>query len=144
MAFGVIWLAASPSAWGQGFVVITGDDADDRNHCTGDACGNLFPNLLSEAIAQSRSGGHGILAIGANSHNALAALQSWNMLGPDAPITHLQSEQEIADANFSDFAMIYVASSHVHTYGGITVTQVVALNLRQADVQQTVRKYSGR
>ncbi len=70
MTLSLMWLAASQSAWGQGFVVVTGDDADDWGHCTGNGCGNLFPSLFNEAIAQSQSGGHGILAIGVNGYFA--------------------------------------------------------------------------
>ncbi|MCH7591326.1 MAG: hypothetical protein IH989_00910 [Planctomycetes bacterium] len=151
VALGLMWLAASQSAWGQGFVVISGDDADDWGHCGGDLCGNLFPNLFDEAIAQSRSGGYGIVAIGVNSlewygykpNYALISLNDWNSLGPNRPVTHARTEEEIAAVNFADFAMIYIPSSFYHTTGGITTTQIAALNLRQADVQHFVNELGG-
>jgi hypothetical protein len=62
----------------QGFVIVTGDDADDSGHCEGTRCGGLYPGLFKEGIDRSRTLGSGILAIGVNGGRALSAFNSWN------------------------------------------------------------------
>lgn len=130
----------------QGFVIVTGDDADDSGHCQGTRCGGLYPRLFSEGIARSQSGGQGIVAVGVNGSSALSAFNSWNSAangGPGAPVTHVRSAAEIASVDFSDFALIYVASVNAHTSGGLTTTQVSALNARQPDVADFVNVQRG-
>lgn len=135
-----------------GIVFLSGDDADDVEHCQGTACGALYPSILSFAVANSRSPGSGILAIGVNPDTmtvtsfALDALESWNDPmngGPDATVTFLNDPAQIGTVTFSDYAVVYLPSVEFHTPGGITFTQLEALNARQADLTDFVNNVGG-
>jgi hypothetical protein len=66
-----------------GFVFVSTDDADNRNHCDGVRCGGLYKNVLAKAVefatykATYLGAKSGILAIGINGNPALAGFQSW-------------------------------------------------------------------
>jgi|GEM_PF-5411269 len=129
-----------------GFVVVTGDDADDLWHCEGSACGGLYPALFKDALARSRSGGKGILAIGVNDQQALIAFNSWNdpaQGGPGAKVTHARSTEDISRVDFSLHAFVYLPSAGEHTLGGLTVRQIAALNERQPDLARFVNEKGG-
>lgn len=136
----------SPTPARGGFVVVTGDDADDLYHCEGSQCAGLFPSLFREALSRSRSGGKGILAIGVNSGQALAAFNSWNdpsQGGPGAPVTHARSSEDIARADFTRYAFVYLPSAALHTVGGLSLKQIRELNLRQPDLVRFVNDKGG-
>ena len=129
-----------------GFVIVTGDDADDLWHCEGNACGGLYPALFKAALGRSHSGGKGILAIGVNGRQALSAFNSWNdpaLGGPGAPVTHVRGLDEIASVDFSQFAFVYLPSVEHQTLGGLTVQQIAALNARQPDLAHFVNDLGG-
>lgn len=143
---GLLLLLTPALASAQGFVVVSGDDADDSGHCQGTRCGGLYPRIFNIALEQSRSGGQGIVAVGVNSSNALSAFNGWNNPsngGPGAPVTHLRTVSEITSVDFNQFAVIYIASVSNHTSGGLTSTQVAALNARQPDIAEFVNERGG-
>ena len=113
------------NACGGGCLVLTCDDADDGGHCQGTRCGGLYPRLFNDLLANSKTSGTGILAIGVNSSNALTALNSWNNVGnggPGVSITHARTNAEISSAVFTNFKMVYIPSVSNHTSGGINST----------------------
>jgi cysteine-rich repeat protein len=129
-----------------GFVVVTGDDADDLWHCEEKRCGGLYPSLFRAALARSRSGGTGILAVGVNGGQALAAFDSWNDSrhgGPAARVTHVRSTEDISRVDFTRFALVYLPSAERHTLGGLTEKQIAALNERQPDLARFVNVRGG-
>lgn len=129
-----------------GFVVVTGDDADDLWHCEQNRCGGLYPSLFRAALDRSRSGGNGILAIGVNGGQALATFDSWNSPthgGPGARVTHVRSLQDISRVDFTRFAFVYLPSAEKHTLGGLTVQQIAELNKRQPDLARFVNDKGG-
>lgn len=138
-------LSASAFAAG-GYVVVSGDDADDSGHCHGSRCGSLYPNVINEGVHRSKSKGTGILAIGVNSGSAVRALDSWNNPyygGPGVSVTHARSDWEIRNADFSQYALVYVPSYYRHTWGGISASQIQSLNSRQADLKDFVNNQGG-
>jgi cysteine-rich repeat protein len=135
-----------PTSSRGGFVIVTGDDADDMWHCEESRCGGLYPSLFRAALSRSRSGGKGILAIGVNGGQALASFNSWNSPthgGPDARVTHARSAGDIARVDFNRFAFVYLPSSERHTLGGLTDQQISALNARQPDLARFVNERGG-
>ena len=71
-----------------GFVIITGDDSDDDSHGAGTAYGGLFRNLFAKALAESKTGGTGILNIGSNPGAARDSFNSWVPVGTPVTFTH--------------------------------------------------------
>ncbi len=81
---------ASTGASAAGFVVVSGDDADDGGHCSYTlgstySCGGLYPGLLNRALDVSNTGtsaGTDFLVIGANTitstYGARVAFNNWN------------------------------------------------------------------
>ncbi|MFY0526636.1 HYR domain-containing protein [Archangium gephyra] len=129
-----------------GFVVVTGDDADDMWHCEESRCGGLYPSLFRAALSRSRSGGKGILAIGVNGGQALATFNSWNSPthgGPNARVTHVLSAGDISRVDFNRFAFVYLPSAERHTQGGLSDAQIAALNARQPDLARFVNERGG-
>lgn len=129
-----------------GFVIISGDDADDATHCQGTRCGRLYPNLFKAAISRSRSGGTGILAIGVNGGNARTAFNSWNLPGnggPGAQVTFITALAQISSVDFNQYAMIYLPSSASETSGGLTLQQIAELNRRQPAIADFVNVRGG-
>ncbi|KFA91233.1 HYR domain-containing protein [Archangium violaceum] len=135
-----------PTGSRGGFVIVTGDDADDLWHCEGSRCGGLYPSLFKAALSKSRSGGRGILAIGVNGGQARDSFNSWNSPthgGPNASVTHVLSAGEIARVDFNRYALVYLPSSERHTIGGLTDQQISALNARQPDLARFVNERGG-
>ncbi|WP_395837090.1 HYR domain-containing protein [Archangium violaceum] len=129
-----------------GFVVVTGDDADDLWHCEERRCGGLFPSLFRAALARSRSGGRGILAIGVNGGQALSAFNGWNDAsngGPGARVTHARTVEAISQVDFNQFAFVYLPSADKHTEGGLSAQQISALNARQPDLAHFINERGG-
>lgn len=129
-----------------GFVVVTGDDADDMWHCEQNRCGGLYPALFRAALNRSRSGGSGILAIGVNGGQALTTFDSWNSPtngGPGARVTHVRTLQDISRVDFTRFAFVYLPSAEKHTLGGLTAQQIGELNKRQPDLARFVNDKGG-
>jgi cysteine-rich repeat protein len=130
-----------------GFVIVSGDDADDTGgHCQGNKCGGLYGALLKQAMLKSLSGGAGILAIGVNGGEALIGLSSWNDVangGPGALITHARTDVEIAAANLASYAVVYIPSDSFNTVGGLTPAQSAALNARKPDIVNFVNVKGG-
>ena len=151
IAFATAQLASS-TALANGFVIVTGDDADDSGHCQGTNCGGLYPNLFRQAVAsgQQALGTNVILAGWRNASEARFAFDSWNNPangGPGSPVVHVGTAEEIAAVDFSEFAMVYVSSIFGYTPGGIGPdlqgAQVLALNMRQADIPTYVNDLYG-
>lgn len=152
---GLMTAAAHQTASAAGFVVVSGDDADDSGHCSyypsaANSCGGLYPALFSRAIATSSTGtgnpSPSILVIGANGSNATIAVNNWNNPangGPGAVLTFANSTSLIASANFASYSAIYIPSASTHTSGGITTTQLAALNARAADIATYVNVQGG-
>ncbi|WPB76545.1 HYR domain-containing protein [Archangium violaceum] len=135
-----------PTGSRGGFVIVTGDDADDMWHCEGSRCGGLYPSLFKAALSKSRSGGKGILAIGVNGGQARDSFNSWNSPahgGPNASVTNVLSAGEIARVDFNRYALVYLPSSERHTIGGLTDQQISALNARQPDLARFVNERGG-
>ncbi|PTL84628.1 HYR domain-containing protein [Vitiosangium sp. GDMCC 1.1324] len=129
-----------------GFVVVTGDDADDLWHCEGTRCGGLYPSLFRAALSRSRSRGTGILAIGVNGGQALNSFNGWNEPthgGPGARVTHVRSIEDISKVDFNRFAFVYLPSAEHHTLGGLTEQQISALNTRQRDLARFINEKGG-
>lgn len=129
-----------------GFVVVTGDDADDLWHCEQNRCGGLYPSLFRAALSRSRSGGSGILAIGVNGGQALSTFDSWNSPsngGPGARVTHVRTLQDISRVDFNRFAFVYLPSADKHTLGGLSAQQISELNKRQADLARFINDRGG-
>jgi cysteine-rich repeat protein len=138
----------SSSSHGGGFVIVSGDDADDGGHCQGTRCGGIYPKFLAQAVANSETGGttKAILAIGVNGSDARFSLDGWNQPangGPGKPITYLTNATDIQNVDFSNFAVIYIPSYERQTGGGITGAQITALNSRQADITDFVNNQGG-
>ncbi len=139
----------------QGFVLLTGDDADDFGHCSGvGGCGGLFPNAIADAVGNSGNGGAptDIIAVGVNSSSALNNLNAWSnggagsaasILGAAVTITHARTVAEIAAINFANYKLLYVPSNSINTGGGINNTQLAALNGRAADIANFVNNLNG-
>ena len=148
---GLVCAALGHTAAAAGFVVVTGDDADDIGHCSfnpgpTESCGGLYPALLARAIATSSTGTGNILVIGANSSAALQAINNWNSPangGPGATLTFANSTLMIDSVNLADYSVVYIASANVHTAGGLTVPQLAALNARAADIATYVNTDGG-
>ncbi|HNC95348.1 MAG TPA: hypothetical protein PKW90_04435, partial [Myxococcota bacterium] len=155
---GLALLALAPlSASAAGFVVVSGDDADDVGHCsynpthpTDYRCGGLYPAFLNQGVTVSNAGdglsGNHILAIGVNGSSAQTALQNWNNPangGPGATLTILTSTSAIASVNFADYELVYLPSAYLHTGGGITEAQLAAIAARQADIVNYVNNQGG-
>ncbi|QRK11797.1 HYR domain-containing protein [Archangium violaceum] len=129
-----------------GFVVVTGDDADDLWHCEERRCGGLFPSLFRAALSRSRSGGQGILAIGVNGGQALSTFNGWNDTangGPGARVTHVRTLEAISQVDFNRFAFVYLPSADKHTLGGLSEQQISALNARQPDLAHFINERGG-
>jgi len=144
--FAFVLATAGQAAAVGGPVLLTGDDADDSGHCQGTACGGLYAKALKFIVDNSQSAGTGILAIGVNSSRALIGFNSWNNTangGPGVAVTHVRTTAEIANADFSNFAVIYIPSDSSNTGGGINSTQLSALNARQADIADFVNQQGG-
>jgi cysteine-rich repeat protein len=144
-------LAAARPASAAGFVVVSGDDADDYGHCSyapdpSYNCGGVYPALLDRAIATSSTGSGNLLVIGANSDYALTAINNWNNPvnhGPGAPVTFANSPAVIASVNFADYSAVYIASYYWHTFGGMTDAQLTALNARAGDIAAYINTQGG-
>jgi len=129
-----------------GFVIVSGDDADDDGHCHGTACGGIYVAFLKRAVLESHSGGSGILAIGVNGSHAQKGLESWNDPangGPGASITYASTTAAIASVDFASHAVIYIPSASGNTAGGITAAQIAALNARQPEIAKFVNLQGG-
>lgn len=139
------------SAGASGFVVVSGDDADDFGHCSYNPssaynCGGTYPTLLKRAVDTSSIVGQPILAIGVNSSYARTALTNWNNPangGPGVAITHISSSSAIASAILTDYSVIYIPSYSDHTSGGITNTELGYLSGRQGDIADYVNVHGG-
>jgi len=144
--FAVLLLLLAPTRVPAGIVFLSGDDADDAGHCTGNSCGGLYPAVFSFSVANSASPGTGILAIGVNGMQAGIALTSWNNPvngGPGAAITIVTNPTAISTVAFTDFDVLYIPSVVEQTPGGLTQTQLDALNTRQADIVDFVNDSGG-
>ncbi|MCZ6651609.1 MAG: hypothetical protein O7D91_01070, partial [Planctomycetota bacterium] len=141
-----------------GTVFLSGDDADDDNHCHGTLCAGLWPDLLEFAVDHSLTGPGGdglICAVGVNSGPALVALQGadgtggWNNTGdvdhpgPDADIVHFRFVADIETFDLSPCTVLYIPSGSLQTVGGITVSQLAALNMRMDEVVNFVNVQGG-
>jgi len=141
-----------------GTVFLSGDDADDVDHCQGVGCAGLYPDILEIAVDNSLAGPGGdglICAIGANFGFALEALQGadgnggWNNTadvdhpGPDAAIEHLRMNADIETFDLSVCTVLYIASGSTQTPGGITPSQLASLNTRQDDIVNYVNVQGG-
>ena len=115
----ILFATAGQAVAAGGPVILSGDDADDRSHCEGSRCGQLYGKALSFVVNNSQSNGSGIVAIGVNSSRALSSLNSWNNPtngGPGVTITHARTTAEISSVDFSNFAMIYILSNSLLMY----------------------------
>jgi cysteine-rich repeat protein len=121
-----------------GFVVVSGDDADDCGHGEGAALGSLYRNLFLKGLSESKTSGSGILAIGSNGSCGRAAFDSWVPAG--TPVTHAV---DIAGVDFASFKLVYIASVETHTLGGMTLGQLGLLNTRAADIKKFVNEQGG-
>ena len=138
-----------------GPVFLSGDDADDSDltpkgnpnpHCQFKACGNLYAMAMKKVHDKSTSEGTGIVAIGANSAEALKAFNSWNDKdnnGPGAAVTHCNDAACFQDVDFSHFKMIYIASVKGSTVGGLTADQLSFLNSKQEKIVDFVNNLGG-
>ena len=129
-----------------GFVIVSGDDADDSGHCHGKACGGIYVEFLKRAVLESKTAGTGILAIGVNGSYAKQGLESWNNPlngGPGAAITYVTATAAIESEDFSKYAVIYIPSASTETSGGISSAQVTSLNKRQPDIANFVNMQGG-
>lgn len=153
LLFGLLFLWTGVTWAGAGPLFLSGDDADDGGHCLGTACGSLYPKALKAVYDKSTTGtgttGTRILAIMSSSSSAArTALDNWNSTangGPGAPITFVTATTtpSISTVIFSNYKMIYVPSGSNNTSGGITQTQLNALNLRKTDIQNFVNAGGG-
>jgi hypothetical protein len=144
--FAFVLATAGQAAAVGGPIMLSGDDADDSGHCQGTACGGLYAKALKFIVDNSQSGGTGIIAIGVNSSSALSGFNSWNSAangGPSVAVTHARSTAEIASTDFLNYAAIYIPSDWRNTRGGITPTQITALNARQADIADFINQQGG-
>lgn len=129
-----------------GFVIVSGDDADDDGHCHGTACGGIYAAFLKRAVLESKTQGTGILAIGVNGSHAQKGLESWNDPangGPGATITYAITTTAIASVDFSSYAVIYIPSWSGNTAGGLSAAQIGALNARQPEIAKFVNLQGG-
>ncbi len=141
-----------------GTIFLSGDDADDDNHCHGTLCAGLWPDILEFAVDHSLTGPGGdglICAVGVNSNFALVALQGtngnggWNNTGdaehpgPNAGIEHFLSADGIETFDLSACTVLYIPSAQTQTPGGITASQLAALNTRQGDIVNFVNVQGG-
>ena len=124
--------------WAAGPLFLSGDDADDSGHCRGTACGALYPKVL-RTVYEKSTGPARILVIGVNGSTSLArtAFDGWNLAtngGPGVPLSQidfLTTTTQISNVNatlLSNYRMIYVPSGSNVTSGGLTQTQLTALN----------------
>jgi YVTN family beta-propeller protein len=139
---GLFVLTCAPA--GAGPIFLSGDDADDVNHCPGTACGGLYPALLGTLVRVSRGGTGGILALGPSGH-AAESLAAWNDPangGPGAPITVLTGPT-IGDVDFGLYSVLYVPSDARSTPGGISDADIQRLTPRRDDVAAFVARGGG-
>jgi cysteine-rich repeat protein len=144
---------------GAGAMFISGDDADDNNHCQATRCGALYPRVLSLLMRECLpvpTQQNGILAIGVNPtcnlfgcnpSIAQTSLEGWNDPangGPGANITIIRDPAVIASVRFEDYTVVYLPSYSGTTQGGITNTQLAAVNARGADLKAYVNDSNGR
>ena len=101
-------------------------------------------------------GGDGLIcAVGVNSGPALVALQGadgnsgWNNTGdaehpgPNADIVHYRIDGDIELFDLSGCTVLYIPSGSTQTSGGITPSQLEALNMRQGDIVNFVNVQGG-
>ncbi len=142
----------------RGPIFLSGHDADDNDAagphccCEENACGNLYPQLLSIAVDDSQIDSGvppQLLAIGLNGDpfsQAAVGLEWFNDPdngGPNADVTFATDITEIQTIDFANFSAIYIPSVDDHTFGGITDAQLAALNTRQADIENFVGVLNG-
>src|SRR5258706_15957642 len=94
-AWAVLLVSLVARTAAAGAVFISGDDSDDGaavGHCRDSNCGKLIGRILSKLYSEcgaTTSLAPGILVVGANSGDALTAIQGWNLAvngGPAAPL----------------------------------------------------------
>ncbi len=139
-------LTFAPHAFGQGTIVVSGDDADDIGHCQGSNCGGLYPALFTFAVNHSGTGGSGLLALGVNGFVAQASLESWidtAQGGPGTPITIVTDLDDLDTITFERFQVLYLPSGANHTNGGIFLEQLARVNARWQDVARFVNESHG-
>lgn len=132
-------------------IFLSGDDADANGHCQGTACGAFYPTALNFVYNNSTTSGTIIAVIGANSGQARTGFNSWNNTGNGGPgaatdFLSTTSTPSIASADLSatgPYRMIYIASNKTNTSGGLTTSQLAALNLRQTDLVNFVNILGG-
>ncbi|MGI8982245.1 MAG: calcium-binding protein [Pirellulaceae bacterium] len=133
----------------QGPVFIDGGDRDDHGFFSG---GNQNGwKFIQQAVQFVRTGSFNtgtvkdVLIIGANGSTASAAIASaLGVLGytSDTVTGVGPGAMQIGGVNFNNYKLIYVPSDG-NTAGGITQSQLNALNLRKVDVQNFVRSGGG-
>jgi hypothetical protein len=131
-----------------GFVFVTSDDADDASHCQETRCGRLYTNVLTRAYTTSGlvNTTRAVLAIGAASGVARTSLQSWLALAgiPWSVVTAISSASDVRAANFTQFRMIYVASSSSNlASGGVSNQANNELVRRVSEIQTYVNQLGG-
>ncbi|EFJ49171.1 hypothetical protein VOLCADRAFT_90034 [Volvox carteri f. nagariensis] len=130
-----------------GYTCVSTDDADDANHCQGDACGKLYANMIKKALDLAPADASGILAFGSfsSTSNARKSLESWVTSAgySTSIITYATSSSTYSSYNLTRYKMIYVPSDNGNTDGGITSTQNQALIAIRPKIVDFVNKRGG-
>jgi len=119
--------AVTPAFAGK--IYISGQDSDDNGHVSV----SYGSQMLGFVGTGNTNGGTGILMLGGYTSTSGSIINSWNA-GPGYILTAASGAGAIASANFASFAGIFMASSDTNTVGGITQSELNAINARAADI----------
>jgi len=137
-------LVGIPSA-AQGPVVLMSLDAEDGGpdnyHGPSSAYGSLLATILDHT-----TGGSGVLVVGAGKSPDDDVTQFWSrmMTWIDEEFYFVHGADGIAEVDFSDYAVVVVASNDVETPdGGLSLSEQIALEARASDITDFVNSGGG-
>ena len=119
-------LAVTPAFAGK--LLISGHDSDDSGHVS-TAFGTQLLNFIGTG---NTNAGSGLLVLGGYTGTSATNINSWNT--PAYTLTAASGAAAIAAQSFAGFAAILMPSADSQTGGGISQTELNAINARAGDI----------
>ena len=116
-----------------GKIFVSGQDSDDSGHVSTSFGGQM----LDFIGAGNTNGGSGILILGGYTGTSSTSINAWNGVansGSGYTLTHASGAAAITAIDLSSYAAVFMGSDSVNTGGGITQTELNAINTRAADI----------